>query len=160
MHWVWCLLQSRVAITISQYQIDSILQALMRRTDVYNISAQLMAPCISSDERFMSILAAYGVWVQFWLWLVSSSCSDWFWVSKCNIGPIYFACTPLCTKQFITWWSTWWIMGLEEFLIQMHNISVVIAIMFNIIAFIIGIGLIKQIIEIILVYVIMSIVRQ
>ncbi len=67
MHWVWCLLQSRVAITISQYQIDSILQALMRRIDVHNISAQLMAPCISSDERFMSILAAYGVWVQFWL---------------------------------------------------------------------------------------------
>ncbi len=31
-------------------------------------------------------------------------------------------------------------MGLEEFLIQMHNISVVIAILFNIIAFIIGIG--------------------
>ncbi len=51
-------------------------------------------------------------------------------------------------------------MSLEEFLIQMHNISVVIAILFNIIAFIIGIGLIKQIIEIILVYVIMSIVRQ
>ncbi len=31
-------------------------------------------------------------------------------------------------------------MGLEEFLIQMHNISVVIAILFNIIALIIGIG--------------------
>lgn len=53
-----------------------------------------------------AILAAYGVCVQFGLWLVSSSCSDWFWVSKCNIGPIYFACTPLCIKQFITWWST------------------------------------------------------
>ncbi len=51
-------------------------------------------------------------------------------------------------------------MGLEEFLIQMHNILVVIAILLNIIAFIIGIGLIKQIIEIILMYVIMSIVRQ
>ncbi len=44
-------------------------------------------------------------------------------------------------------------MGLaKEFLIQMHNISVVIAILFNIIAFIIGIGLIKQIIEVILMY--------
>ncbi len=48
-------------------------------------------------------------------------------------------------------------MGLEEFVIQMHNILVVIAILFNIIAFIIGIGLIKQIIEVILMYVIMSI---
>lgn len=51
-YWVWCLLQSllQVAITISQYQIDSILQALMQRIDVFDISAQLMAPCISSNE--------------------------------------------------------------------------------------------------------------